>query len=62
MLDARGEIAHRDGVTALPGLFVVGRPWLRTRRSAMISGAAADAPHVATLVAGPPVARERAAA
>lgn len=51
VLDARGGVVHRDGATAVPGLFVVGHPWLRTRRSSTISGVAADAPHVADLVA-----------
>ena len=46
----RGAPAHREGVTAVPGLFVVGHPWLRTRRSGLIAGVAADAPHVADLV------------
>lgn len=50
-LDARGEIAHWEGATPIPGLFVVGQPWLRSRRSAMIAGAAHDGPHVAGLVA-----------
>ena len=29
----RGEIAQRDGATAVPGLFVVGQSWMRSRRS-----------------------------
>jgi putative flavoprotein involved in K+ transport len=51
VLDGRGGVVQRDGATAVPGLFVVGHPWLRTRRSSTISGVAADAPYVADLVA-----------
>ena len=46
----RGRMVHRDGATALPGLFVTGQTWLRTRRSGTIHGVVADAPHVAELV------------
>jgi putative flavoprotein involved in K+ transport len=41
--DPRGRIAHDGGVAALPGLFVLGLPFLRRRRSNLISGLAADA-------------------
>lgn len=58
----RGEIIQRDGATALPGLFVIGQPWLRSRRSATIYGVVADAPHVADLVTGRVTARRRFAA
>jgi putative flavoprotein involved in K+ transport len=51
VLDERGKVRHRDGATALPGLFVVGQTWLRTRRSGTVYGVSADAPHVAGLVA-----------
>jgi putative flavoprotein involved in K+ transport len=46
----RGEIIQRDGSTAVPDLFVIGQPWLRSRRSATIYGVVADAPPVADLV------------
>jgi len=49
-------------VTPVPGLLVVGQPWLRTRRSAMIAGVAADAPHLAALVAERAFGRRRRAA
>ena len=52
VLDERGKVLHRDGATALPGLFVVGQTWLRTRRSGTVYGVTADAPHVAGMVAG----------
>lgn len=58
----RGEIAQRDGATAVPGLFAIGQPWLRSRRSATIYGVVADAPHVADLVSRRLAGRRRAAA
>ena len=42
-LDARGEIDHRDGITRVPGLYVLGQRFQRTRRSNFISGVGADA-------------------
>lgn len=58
----RGQIAHRAGATAVPGLFVVGQSWLRTRRSSSIYGVVADAPHVAGLVSVHLAGRRSAAA
>jgi putative flavoprotein involved in K+ transport len=58
----RGEISQRDGATAVPGLFAIGQPWLRSRRSATIYGVIADAPHVADLVARRLAERRRVAA
>ena len=62
VVGARGAIMQRDGSTALPGLFVIGQPWLRSRRSATIYGVVADAPHVADLVTGRLASRRRLAA
>jgi putative flavoprotein involved in K+ transport len=58
----RGHIAQRDGATAVPGLFVIGQPWQRSRRSGTIYGVIADAPHVAGLVARRLEPRRRIAA
>lgn len=58
----RGRMVHRDGATALPGLFVTGQTWLRTRRSGTIHGVVADAPHVAELVAARLAGRRQLAA
>jgi putative flavoprotein involved in K+ transport len=58
----RGEISQRDGATAVPGLFAIGQPWLRSRRSATIYGVVADAPHVADLVTRRLAGRRRVAA
>jgi putative flavoprotein involved in K+ transport len=43
LLDARGELHHRYGVTAVPGLTAVGLRFQRTRRSNFIDGVGADA-------------------
>lgn len=44
VFDRRGRIAQDRGVVgAYPGLYVLGLPFLRRRRSALISGAGADA-------------------
>jgi len=43
VLDARGEIVHRGGITAAPGLYVLGLKLLRTRRSSFIDGVGPDA-------------------
>jgi hypothetical protein len=50
VIGERGRITQRDGATAVPGLFVTGQPWQRSRRSGTIYGVTADAPHVASLV------------
>jgi hypothetical protein len=55
-------MVHRDGATALPGLYVTGQTWLRTRRSGTIHGVVADAPHVAELVAARLAGRRQLAA
>lgn len=43
VLDGRGEIAHRGGITAVPGLYVLGLHFLRRRNSSFIDGVGADA-------------------
>ena len=50
VLDQRGEIVHRGGVTSSPGLFVLGLTVLRRRRSSFIDGCALDAQDLASLV------------
>jgi putative flavoprotein involved in K+ transport len=46
-----GSIAHREGRTAVDGVFFVGLLWMRARRSAIIAGAMDDSAHVAAQVA-----------
>ena len=50
-LDRHGEIAHRGGVTAVPGLYALGLPFLRRRSSTFIDGVGRDAEALAPLIA-----------
>jgi putative flavoprotein involved in K+ transport len=43
LFDRKGRILHDGGITAAPGLYLIGLPLLRRRRSTLIDGAAADA-------------------
>ncbi len=43
VLDRKGQIRHDGGITVAPGLYVMGLPFLRRRKSAFIDGAAVDA-------------------
>jgi putative flavoprotein involved in K+ transport len=53
--NARGQLVHDGGVTRWSGLYLMGMPFLRRRKSTLIDGAAADAwelaRHVATHLA-----------
>jgi putative flavoprotein involved in K+ transport len=51
VFDRRGRIMHRGGTTPWPGLYVIGLPLLRRRRSTFIDGAAADAADLAAHLA-----------
>jgi putative flavoprotein involved in K+ transport len=50
VLDHRGEIVHRGGVTPLTGLYVIGLTFLRRRRSSFIDGCGLDAEDLAPVV------------
>ena len=58
VLDRKGQIRHDGGVVASPGLYVMGLPFLRRRKSTLIDGAADDArdlaDHLARHLAGQP--------
>jgi putative flavoprotein involved in K+ transport len=60
-LDQRGEIVHRDGITPVPGLFVLGLHFQRRRNSAFIDGVGDDAAFLADLIAGRAPSLARAA-
>lgn len=47
IVNGSGRLKHDGGVTAWPGLYVMGLPVLRRRRSTFIDGAAADAADLA---------------
>jgi putative flavoprotein involved in K+ transport len=51
VFDRAGEIAHRGGVTAVPGLFAIGLPFLRRRSSTFIDGVGRDAEALAPQIA-----------
>ena len=47
VLDRHGEIAHRRGVTSVPGLYVLGLKFLHYRNSTFVDGVGSDARFVA---------------
>jgi hypothetical protein len=51
VLGPGGAPAHTRGITAFPGLYVAGYPWLSTRGSGILYGVAADAARIAQHVA-----------
>jgi putative flavoprotein involved in K+ transport len=51
-LDEAGEIVHRRGVTAVPGLFVLGLRFQYTRKSHFVGGVGEDAAFLAGLLDG----------
>ena len=66
VLDHKGQIRHDGGVTEAPGMYVLGLPYLRRRKSSFIHGAEDDARDIceqlaAYLDAGSTTARMRMA-
>jgi putative flavoprotein involved in K+ transport len=51
VLDERGEIRHAGGVSAVPGLYVIGLHFLRRRKSAFLDGVGPDAEALADHIA-----------
>jgi putative flavoprotein involved in K+ transport len=51
VLDARGEVMHRNGVTPAPGLYVLGLNFQRRRNSTFIDGVGDDAWFIAREIA-----------
>jgi putative flavoprotein involved in K+ transport len=43
VLDRKGRVRHEGGVVESPGMYLLGIPFLRRRKSSLIDGAAADA-------------------
>jgi putative flavoprotein involved in K+ transport len=56
-----GTVEHARGVTAFPGLYVAGHPWLSNRGSGLLYGVAADAARIAQHVAMDSLGRTRPA-
>jgi len=52
VLDRKGRVIHDGGVTRWPGLYLIGMPFLRRRKSSLIDGAAPDARDLASHLAG----------
>ena len=50
VFDGRGHLCHERGETGVPGLYVIGLPWLHTWGSGRFSGVARDAEYLADLV------------
>jgi putative flavoprotein involved in K+ transport len=51
VLDRKGQIRHDGGVVDAPGLYLMGMPFLRRRKSSLIDGAAPDAADLSTHLA-----------
>jgi putative flavoprotein involved in K+ transport len=47
IFDAKGELAHRRGMTGVPGLYFLGLSWLSRRNSAFFNGVGDDAAYLA---------------
>jgi putative flavoprotein involved in K+ transport len=43
VFDPKGQVRHDGGVTTSPGVYLMGMPFMRRRKSSFIDGAAADA-------------------
>jgi len=52
VLDPKGRIRHDGGVVDSPGMYLLGIPFLRRRKSSLIDGAGADAPELCDHLAG----------
>jgi putative flavoprotein involved in K+ transport len=48
VLDETGSPLHVQGVSPVPGVYFLGFPWLRTRKSGVILGIEEDAGHIAS--------------
>jgi len=44
---------HHDGISSVPGLYFVGFPWLRNRKSGIITGVGEDAEFIVSRIAHP---------
>jgi putative flavoprotein involved in K+ transport len=52
VLDSKGEVLHKGGVTTAPGLYVIGMQFMRSRKSAFIDGVGKDAAELSEHIAG----------
>ncbi len=47
VLDDKGKLIHHDGVSVIPGLYFLGHPWMRSRKSTILFGILEDAAFIA---------------
>jgi putative flavoprotein involved in K+ transport len=52
LLDRKGALVHDGGVLPVPGMYVVGLPFLRRRKSSFLDGVGPDADDLATHLVG----------
>jgi putative flavoprotein involved in K+ transport len=52
VLDERGDAVHRNGISAVPGLYFLGLQWLSKMNSSFLSGVGDDAAVLADYIAG----------
>jgi putative flavoprotein involved in K+ transport len=52
VIDSDGFPIQQRGVTAFPGLYFLGMPWLHTQKSGLLLGVGEDAERVASAIAG----------
>lgn len=50
VFDEKGKPVHRRGVTAAPGLYFLGLPWLHTRGSALLGWVGRDAAYLSDVI------------
>lgn len=50
VLDGNGRPRHRGGVSEVPGVYFLGLPWLRKRKSGIICGTCEDAEELAKVI------------
>jgi putative flavoprotein involved in K+ transport len=51
VLDRKGRVKHNGGVVGAPGMYLIGMPFLRRRKSSLIDGAGDDARDLSTHLA-----------
>lgn len=50
VFDNEGHLLHKDGIATIPGLYFLGYPWLRGRKSAILFGIKDDAEFIANKI------------
>lgn len=50
VFDEHDQIKHTQGVTVVEGLYIMGMPWQRTRKSGLIMGVKEDAAYITTKI------------